>query len=75
MFRYNQNTGEVPKTYDRIVICRTAGDMDGLTGQIQGLLSDDGYVAIVVLDEEYTYPTNGPCRAIVMPVVCLDIAV
>ena len=67
MFRYNKNTGDIPKLDDRVQIINLEGSLLGLTGIIGGGLHDDSYIAIVILDEIFEEQ-----RAVLMPVPCLE---
>jgi hypothetical protein len=66
MFKYNQNTGEIPKLKDRVEICRTDSEMDGMTGTIQGWYGEMNLIALVAVDTDYA-----GCGVVSMPVVCL----
>ena len=75
MFAYDRNTGDNAFTGDRVEICHTASDMDGLTGRIGGWGDPTGLIALVILDKPYE---NYICRCetdqvevVGMPVVCL----
>jgi hypothetical protein len=75
MFRYDANTGGFPQLGDRVKICHTGSDMDGLTGRIGGWGDQNKLIALVILDKPYE---NYICRCdtdqvevVGMPVVCL----
>lgn len=75
MFTYDRNTGDVAFTGDRVKICHTGSDMDGLTGRIGGWGDPDKFIALVILDEPYeTYICRcdtDQVEVVGMPVVCL----
>jgi len=75
MFTYDQNTGDTAFTGDRVKICHTGSDMDGLTGRIGGWGDNQGLIALVILDKPYTMYTcrcdTDEVEVVGMPVVCL----
>lgn len=72
MFRYNANTEDYPMIGDRVTICNTTGDMDGVTGVVGGWVDYAKMAAIVILTTPYRYPdAREVVAAVSMPVVCL----
>lgn len=75
MFRYDQNTGDDAFIGDRVKICHTGSDMDGLTGRIGGWGDQNKLIALVILDEPYETYICGcdtdQVEVVGMPVVCL----
>ncbi len=66
VYRYNANTGDYPRLFDRVELVRTGGNYDGRRGTIGGFY--DGTAALVCLDD----PLQDGTLVIVMTVVCLD---
>lgn len=64
---YNKGNGGLPKINDRVFICHTNSELDGMTGTIIGWVHNQS-LAILLLDEP-----NTDQRGILMGVVCLDI--
>lgn len=67
MLNYNKNKGNTPKINDRVIVCHTYSDMDGLIGFVGGWVDCHQMIAIVILDRKYYEHT-----AVTMPVVCLN---
>lgn len=75
MYKYDRNTGDAAFTGDRVKICHTGSDMDGLTGRIGGWGDQNKLIALVILDEPYETYICGcdtdQVEVVGMPVVCL----
>lgn len=75
MYCYDRNTGGIPNIGDKVEICHTACDMDGLTGRIGGWGDPAGLIALVILDEPYETYIHGrdteKVEVVGMPAVCL----
>ena len=75
MYTYDRNTGDAAFTGDRVEICHTDSDMDGLTGRIGGWGDPAGLIALVILGEPYEIYIHGrdteKVEVVGMPVVCL----
>lgn len=72
LFRYDKDKGGIPVIADRVEICHTGSDMDGLSGHIGGFFGEMHLIALVVLDCPYTMPNELEAFEVVgMSVPCL----
>ena len=68
MFRYNANTGNVPKLGDFVQVVNSGPEYDGLCGKIGGWTGGGNMIALVAMNK----PLPDGSTIVSWPVVCLE---